>query len=167
MVPNPSKKILFVCLGNICRSPLAQGVFQHRLMQQGGDFSRVALDSAGTVAYHIGKSPDPRACSAARASGFDIANQRARQVSISDFDYFDEIFAMDRANRAALLKLADPISQNKIRLVMSLLDPSAPFFDRDVPDPYYGDSDGFTEVVSMLDQAAAAWIASLSPSVGN
>ncbi|HEY7905603.1 MAG TPA: low molecular weight protein-tyrosine-phosphatase [Wenzhouxiangella sp.] len=151
-------KILFVCLGNICRSPLAQGIFQHRLARVGFDSPAIELDSAGTAAYHIGKAPDPRARAVAKAAGFDVDEQRARQVSMGDFERFDEIYAMDRANHEALLGLAASGTQHKVRLLMSLVEPTSPWFGLDVPDPYYGGLDGFTEVVSMLDQAASAWI---------
>lgn len=158
MMSSIPKKILFVCLGNICRSPLAQGVFQHRLAQIGVDRSVIELDSAGTAGYHIGKTPDPRARTAARGAGFDIDQQRARQVVIGDFEHFDEIYAMDRANYRDLLSLVGPSTQPKVQLLMSLAAPTSPVFGLDVPDPYYGEMDGFGEVVTLLDQAASAWI---------
>ena len=151
------KKILFVCLGNICRSPLAQGIFEHRLTAHGMDHV-IHLDSAGTAGYHIGKAPDPRARAAAKAAGFNIDGQRARQVALSDLEMFDLVFAMDQSNHHALMDLATPDLQPKIQLVMSLVEPSSPEFGVDVPDPYYGEADGFRRVVSMLDQAVTGWI---------
>jgi len=152
------RKILFVCLGNICRSPLAQGVFEHRLAGQGIDDSIISIDSAGTAGYHIGKGPDPRARRAAKVAGFDIDNQRARQVSLADLEAFDVVYAMDRSNHTDLLDLATPHLKPKIQLVMSLVETSLSEIGVDVPDPYYGEADGFRRVVSMLDQAATAWI---------
>jgi len=152
------KSILFVCLGNICRSPLAQGVFEHRLAAYGMDNPTIHLDSAGTAGYHIGKAPDPRARAAAKAAGFDIDAQRARQVGLSDLEMFDLVFAMDQSNHDALMDLATPDLRPKVQLVMSLVEPSSPKFGVDIPDPYYGEADGFWHVVSMLDQAATAWI---------
>lgn len=157
MMLGAPKKILFVCLGNICRSPLAQGVFQHRLAMLDSSAS-ILLDSAGTAAYHLGKPPDPRARAVARTAGFEIVHQRARQVIAADFERFDAIYAMDRANHHALLGMA-ATAQSKVQLLMSLVEPTSSFSGLDVPDPYYGEIDGFTEVVSMLDQAASAWIA--------
>lgn len=152
------KKLLFVCLGNICRSPLAQGVFEYRLASHGIDESIIRIDSAGTAGYHIGRSPDARARAAAKVAGFNIDNQRARQVSLTDLEDFDAIYVMDRSNRSALHDLATPDLSPKVQLVMSLVEDSSPKPVADVPDPYYGETDGFHQVVSMLDQAAMAWI---------
>ena len=151
-------KILFVCLGNICRSPLAQGLFEHRLAAIGIDKSILTIDSAGTAGYHIGQPPDSRARAAAKQAGFDIDGQRARQVGLVDLEAFDVIYDMDQSNHRALLDLATPDLRAKIQLVMSLIDSSSPDSNADVPDPYYGEADGFRRVVSMLDLAAAAWI---------
>ena len=145
---------------------MAQGVFEHRLATHGMDNSIIHLDSAGTAGYHIGKAPDPRARAAAKAAGFDIDAQRARQVGLSDLEMFDLVFAMDQFNHQALMDLATPDLRPKIQLVMSLVEPSSPEFGVDVPDPYYGEADGFRLVVSMLDQAATAWIKQCGPQGG-
>ncbi len=142
------ESLLFVCLGNICRSPTAKAMFDYKLTAAG---LRVDTDSAGTLGYHIGKPPDPRAISHARRWGMDISEQRARQVSRQDFLRFDRIYAMDRSNLAELQALAPPESRARIELVMALV----PEYGIDeVPDPYYGGSQGFERVLDMLEAAA-------------
>lgn len=134
--------ILFVCLGNICRSPLAEGVFRDTVLQAGqsGTFS---LDSAGTGAWHQGNPPDPRSVDIATKHGIDISGQRARQVQTTDFEAFDLILAMDRSNLAALHAAAPETCKAQIRLFLETP-------DEDVPDPYYGGEEGFETIYHML-----------------
>lgn len=146
--------MLFVCLGNICRSPLAQGVFQLRADACG---IPVMLDSAGTSAYHVGQSPDPRAVAVARDWGMDITAQRARQLKPSDFLGFDTIYVMDGSNLEDVRQRAPACSMTDVKLVMSLLSEQGHLRDLNVPDPYYGSQREFQEVVVMLNQAALAW----------
>ncbi|MCL5041243.1 MAG: low molecular weight phosphotyrosine protein phosphatase [Gammaproteobacteria bacterium] len=142
-------KVLFVCLGNICRSPSAEGVFSQRLAQR--PQLQVAMDSAGTAGYHIGKAPDARAVAAARKRGVDIGGLRARQVSAEDFHRFDLILAMDRSNLADLRRL-DPGNGAELHLFMEY----APDQPLEVPDPYYGGDQGFEQVLDMLEAASDA-----------
>ncbi len=144
-------RILFVCLGNICRSPMAEGVVRAELARR-GLLDRVELDSAGTGDWHVGEPPDPRARQAAAARGVDISGLRGRQVSPADFSRFDLILAMDRDNYADLLALAGDAHAHKVRLFLE--------FARDgngdeVPDPYFGGPEGFEHVLDLLQDAAA------------
>ncbi|MFP4207558.1 MAG: low molecular weight protein-tyrosine-phosphatase [Wenzhouxiangella sp.] len=149
------KSILFVCLGNICRSPTAKAVFDHKLAAAGID---LVTDSAGTGDWHIGHPPDPRSLAFAHRWGVDMSNQRARQVQPQDFVRFDRIYAMDRANLSALQRMAPADAIARVELVMSL----APDYGLDeVPDPYYGGDDGFQRVIDMLESAADRLIAEL------
>jgi protein-tyrosine phosphatase len=132
--------ILMVCLGNICRSPLAEGILRTKLTT---DFF---VDSAGTGGWHAGQSPDERSIATARNYGIDISNQKARKFSVSDFDTFDHIFVMDQSNFKDVLNLApDDVAKSKVALILG---PS-----KEVPDPYYGGQDGFEKVYHLLDQA--------------
>lgn len=141
-------KILFVCLGNICRSPTAQGIFEYKLRQADLAFE---LDSAGTGDWHIGRPPDPRSQAFAQRWGVDLSGQRARLVVTEDFQRFDRIFAMDRSNLNDLQRLAPSPSRARVELVMSL----APDYGlEEVPDPYYGGDRGFEQVIDMLSVAA-------------
>ncbi|TVP91674.1 MAG: low molecular weight phosphotyrosine protein phosphatase [Pseudomonadaceae bacterium] len=142
-------KVLFVCLGNICRSPSAEGVFRQRLALRPS--LQVTVDSAGTAGYHIGKSPDTRSMAAARKRGIDISGLRARQVTAEDFHRFDLILAMDRSNLSDLRRL-DPGNGAELRLFMEY----APDQPLEVPDPYYGGEQGFEQVLDMLEAAADA-----------
>ena len=139
-------KILFVCLGNICRSPLAEGILRYKANEDNLD---ITVYSAGTSNYHIGQSPDPRAISVAYANGIDISNQKARQFKLKDFEDFDYIIAMDKSNYSELLDLAgNTQNTKKIKLYMNFAYPDS---NIDVPDPYY---DGrFEEVFSLLNEA--------------
>ena len=141
-------KVLFVCLGNICRSPAAEGTFRH-LCQSLGTEQRFTCDSAGTAAYHINKAPDERMRRAAKARGINIDNLQARQVCTADFYEFDVIVAMDHSNMANL-RAVQPVDASAW-LVMMLDYPQAPL--EEVPDPYYGGDEGFDEVLNLLDQA--------------
>ena len=140
-----ASKILMVCLGNICRSPLAEGIMRSKLSE---DF---IVDSAGTGAWHAGELPDKRSISTAKNRGLDITNQRARQFKKSDFDIFDHIFVMDNSNYKDVLALApNEESKSKVKLILNEIFPNE---NVDVPDPYYGGEDGFENVFDMLDQA--------------
>ena len=139
-------KILMVCLGNICRSPLAEGIFKSKL--QGYD---ILVDSAGTAAYHVGKLPDVRSIEVAKKYGIDITKQRARKFVVEDFDIFDFIFAMDSSNFQYLISLArNSDDEQKVHLILDALEVAS---NREVPDPYYGGKDGFETVFKMLDEA--------------
>lgn len=143
------KKILMVCMGNICRSPTAEGVMRTALSRHGLD-GLLAVDSAGTHAYHIGEAPDPRTVQAASRRGYDLSAQRARQVQAADFDVYNYMLVADRANLAALRR----ISQKGVtpQLLLSILGTEA-----EVPDPYYGGADGFECVLDLVEQACDAW----------
>jgi protein-tyrosine phosphatase len=142
------KTILFVCLGNICRSPTAKAMFDYKIGQAGIE---VVTDSAGTIGYHIGNAPDPRAIEYALKWGMDISGERARKVTLADFRRFDYIFAMDRSNLEDLRAIAPPNATAKLDLVMRL----APEYGlEEVPDPYYGGGEGFERVLDMLEAAA-------------
>ena len=139
-------KILMVCLGNICRSPLAEGILSLK-----GKHLNLEVDSAGTAAYHIGKQPDIRSIKIANKYTIDLNQQRARQFSRADFDKFDIIYAMDTNNYAHLISLASTETErNKIRMILNEINPDT---HQSVPDPYYGGENGFQEVYNMLDKA--------------
>ncbi len=144
-------KVLFVCLGNICRSPTAEGVFREVVRQQGLD-EVVQIDSAGTHAYHIGDPPDPRAQAAALRRGIDLSTLRGRQATSQDIETFDYILAMDRQNLANLLAISPSGQEHKIRLFLEFAE-SRP--EREVPDPYFGGSSGFDRVLDMIEEASA------------
>ena len=140
-----SVKILMVCLGNICRSPLAEGIMRAKLTN---DF---IVDSAGTGGWHAGELPDKRSVATAKNNGLDITNQRARQFKITDFDVFDYIYVMDNSNYKDVIALApNDAAKSKVKLILNELFPNK---NVDVPDPYYGGTDGFENVYKMLDQA--------------
>lgn len=145
------KRVLFVCLGNICRSPTAQGVFEAMLTERGLQ-AQFAVDSAGTGGYHAGEAPDRRAQAAARRRGYDLSAQRARAVRSADFQEFDLILAVDRSNLENLLRVAPANCAAQIRLFMSY----APSWPAEVPDPYFGGDQGFERVLDMLEAASAA-----------
>jgi protein-tyrosine phosphatase len=150
MTETHSCSVLFVCMGNICRSPTAEGVFRHHVRQQAPDFN-LLLDSAGTHDYHVGEPPDPRTIKAAAGRGIDLAGLRARQVHDADFARFDLILAMDPLNHVTLLERSAPEFHPRIRLLLEF----APQAGRpDVPDPYYGGARGFEEVLDLVDAAA-------------
>jgi protein-tyrosine phosphatase len=150
--------VLFVCLGNICRSPTAEGVMR-ALVRDAGLQERIALDSAGTGAWHVGDSPDARATEAARRRGIALEGA-ARQVRPRDFEEFDVILAMDRSNLRSLQRMApDEHARAKVRLLREW-DPSANG-DLDVPDPYYGGPGGFEEVLDLVQAACTALLEEL------
>ena len=139
-------KILMVCLGNICRSPLAEGILWSK-----GKHLNLKVDSAGTAAYHVGKQADIRSIDIAEKYDIDLKKQRARQFSRADFDEFDVIYAMDTNNYAHLISLASSETErNKIIMILNEINPNS---YQSVPDPYYGGKNGFQEVYNMLDKA--------------
>jgi protein-tyrosine phosphatase len=154
-------RVLFVCLGNICRSPAAEGVFL-RLAADADVAHAFDVDSAGTGAWHEGEKADARMRAAARRRGIDLPSI-ARQVQPDDFDRFDHIFAMDASNLRDLHRLAPPQHRSKIQLFRSL-DPDGP--DEDVPDPYYGGAQGFEEVLDIVTRTNREWLATLTRSPG-
>lgn len=153
-LPGPVRAVLCVCLGNICRSPIAEGVLRHRAREAG---LALEVDSAGTGAWHAGEPPDRRATAAARRQGV-ILEGRARQVAVDDFARFDLVLAMDRSNHRDLLARCPRPHVGKVRR-LGEWDPrgGAP----DVPDPYYGGDEGFDEVFALVDRCARALIAAL------
>lgn len=141
-------KILMVCLGNICRSPLAEGILRHKINESG---LPVIVDSAGTSGYHIGAKPDSRMIETARSFGINLSDLRARQFVQNDFDEFDIIYAMDLSNQKNILTLArNDHDRSKVKLVLNEINPSN---NSEVPDPYYGGNEGFVEVFNLLDKA--------------
>ncbi len=144
-------KILFVCMGNICRSPTAEGVFV-RLLRERAPELEVEVDSAGTHDYHVGEPPDRRAIAAAARRGVDISTLRARRVDAEDFARFDLILAMDQDNRSTLLRLSPASFHERIRLLMEFAGEVEGMLD--VPDPYYGGAVGFERVLDLVERAA-------------
>ncbi|MDH2434945.1 low molecular weight phosphotyrosine protein phosphatase [Pokkaliibacter sp. MBI-7] len=149
-------KILLVCLGNICRSPTAEGVLAKKITQQGLG-RRFQVDSAGTAAYHTGESPDRRSCRAAARRGYDLTPLRARQVMPSDFEEFDVILAMDHANLSSLKQNCPAQLQHKLGLFLHYHPDSI----EEVPDPYYDGESGFELVLDLVEVAADALIKDL------
>jgi protein-tyrosine phosphatase len=152
-------RILFVCMGNICRSPTAEGVAR-TLADRAGLAAHFEFDSAGTHAYHVGEAPDARAQKAAETLGYDLSGLRARRVKEADFLRFDRILAMDRDN-LSLLKQACPLDlQQRLGLFLDYAPNSEV---REVPDPYYGGVDGFEYVLSLVENAATGLIEAFRP----
>ena len=150
-------KVLFVCMGNICRSPTAEGVFRQKVEQQGLT-ARISIDSAGTHAYHIGKPPDTRSQQAAQRRGLDLSTLRARQVELRDFKHFDYVLAMDEENLSGLLEICPQPLQQKVQLFLQY----APHTNEiNVPDPYYGGAVGFERVLDLVEAASQGFITHL------
>lgn len=145
-------RILFVCLGNICRSPTAEGVFRHKARAMGWS-ELLEVDSAGTAAYHVGKAPDARSLRYARERGYDLSALRARQVSDEDFVRFDLILAMDRSNLTALRQQAAGVAGARAELDLMLAYNPQPA-GLEVPDPYYGDRAEFEQVLDLVEEAS-------------
>lgn len=140
------KKILMVCLGNICRSPLAEGILASKV-----DTSKVFVDSAGTSDWHVGKGPDTRSIATAKQFGIDISQQKARQFTVADFDTFDTIYVMDNSNYDNVIALArNEADKRKVKRILNEVTPGK---NLEVPDPYYGGDSGFTNVYKMLEEA--------------
>lgn len=144
-------RVLFVCLGNICRSPTAEGVFR-KLVQEQSLTKHVEIDSAGTHAYHVGAPPDARAQQAARQRGIDLSGLRGRQATARDIEQFDYVLAMDSENHENLLDICPDGLEHKVRLFMEFA-PARP--EKEVPDPYFGGPAGFDRVLDMIEEAAA------------
>ncbi len=137
-------KVLMVCLGNICRSPLAEGILKSKS-------NNIIVDSAGTAGYHVGSRPDQRSIEIGLKNNIDITNQRARQFTSNDFDDFDKIYAMDNDNYSKIISLA--INQDQIDKVDLILNEVYPNQFKSVPDPYYGGEKGFENIYNLLDEA--------------
>jgi protein-tyrosine phosphatase len=139
-------KVLMVCLGNICRSPLAEGILQSKLPKK--DY---IIDSAGTANYHIGAAPDKRSVLIAKKFGIDISQQKCRQITKSDFETFDYIYVMDTSNYKNVIAIApNEASKQKVKLILNEVDSTS---DLEVPDPYYGEMEYFEHVFHLLDEA--------------
>lgn len=152
-------RLLFVCLGNICRSPTGEGVMRH-LVREAGLEDEVVIDSAGTGGWHVGAAPDARATAAAQRRGI-VLEGAARQVSPGDFVDFDLVLAADRENHAALLRLApDEAARAKVRYLREFDSEAAARGDLEVPDPYYGGDQGFEDVLDMVEAACRGLLAS-------
>jgi protein-tyrosine phosphatase len=149
-----SPSVLFVCLGNICRSPTAEGVFAHKAIEKG---VRLRVDSAGTAGYHHGAAPDKRSQDVASARGYNLSKLKCRKVSETDFEKFDYIIAMDRANVSDLKRKCPSEYEHKIQL---FLDYANSEFD-EVPDPYYGGKQGFELVLDLIEEASDGLLAKL------
>lgn len=149
--------VLFVCMGNICRSPTAEGVFR-KLVREERVEEMFEIDSAGTHAYHVGSPPDERAQKTALARGIDLRHLRARQVSVADFEAFDHILAMDRQNLDTLMFVCPRPHSHKLKLFLEY----APGLKAlEVPDPYYGGARGFEEVLDLVEKASKGFLASV------
>jgi protein-tyrosine phosphatase len=143
-----------VCLGNICRSPLAEGILRNKLTSE-----KYYIDSAGTAGYHIGKQPDDRSIKVAKKYSIDISNQKCRQFTVADFENFDHIYVMDMSNYKNVIALApNDKAKQKVLLILNEIFPND---NVDVPDPYYGGDDGFEKVFKMLDKSCAAIVLKL------
>ena len=148
--------VLFICMGNICRSPTAEGVFRH-LAEEAGVADRLTIDSAGTHAYHVGEPPDRRARAAAERRGMSLDGIRARRVRAEDFECFDIIAVMDEDNLTHLRAEAPEEHRDKLRLFLEYADGA----EREVPDPYYGGAAGFERVLDLVEAASKGLLAAL------
>ena len=159
MSENPSISILFVCMGNICRSPTAEGVFRY-FVEEAGLSESIEVDSAGTHAYHTNEPADRRAQAAAERRGYSMSDIRARRVRDDDFERFDVIIAMDRDNLATLVDQADAEHHDKIRLFLEY----SAVQETEVPDPYYGGAAGFERVLDLVEEASRGLLETLHKS---
>lgn len=150
-------EILMVCLGNICRSPIAEGILRQKIRDKGLEIS---TDSAGTSAFHAGEAPDPRMITAARKNGYHIADLRSRRFIVEDFDRFDKIFAMDRSNYQNIISLArNEDDKAKVDMMLNI---SYPGSFMGVPDPYHGGEEAFQYVIDLLEEAIEKLIGKLN-----
>ena len=154
---NKRTRVLFVCMGNICRSPTAEGVFRH-YVEKAGLADRIDVDSAGTHAYHVGEPPDRRAVAAAERRGIALSGIHARRVSDEDFERFDLVVAMDEDNQQRLLDQAPAEHRAKVSLFLSYADCD----EIEVPDPYYGGGAGFERVLDLVEEASRGLLKTLS-----
>lgn len=152
-------KVLFVCLGNICRSPMAEGIFQH-LLETEGLTGSISCDSAGTAAYHVGNSPDPRTIEVLEKNGI-YTNQRARQLRPEDFEEFDHILVMDKENLANAKRVQSKVDAPKAQLELAL-NYASDLSESEVPDPYYGGINGFDYVYDLLDTSLRNFLGKIS-----
>lgn len=143
-------KVLFICMGNICRSPTAEAVFRHYVEKE-GFAGRIHIDSAGTYDYHVGDAPDARAQHAAKQRGYDMSQLRGRQVEAGDFKRFDYVLAMDEANLSILQRLRPRDAESHLGLFLEFAERHA---EHEVPDPYYGGPEGFERVLDLVEDAA-------------
>jgi protein-tyrosine phosphatase len=150
-------RVLFVCLGNICRSPTAEGVLRTLAAREAPELP-LEVDSAGTADYHVGQPPDPRTRAAAARRGYDLSALRARSVEPTDFERFDLILAMDRENLTVLRHRAPAHAHERLRLFLEFAPDAAP---AEVPDPYYGGPNGFEEVLDLVETATRGLLAHL------
>lgn len=150
-------KVLFVCLGNICRSPTAEGVFR-AIVDEAGLSDLVNIDSAGTSGWHIGDPPDERGQRAALTRGYDLSQQRARKVGPRDFETFDYIIGMDSRNVADLSAMAPAGTRDKVSLFLAFAPETG---EREIPDPYYGGPDGFDQVLDLVEAASRGLLADI------
>ncbi len=160
--PYTPLRVLFVCTGNICRSPTAEGVFRHLVTSEGlGE--RVIVDSAGTHGYHVGNKPDRRSMLAAARRGYDLSTLRAREIASTDFADFDYLLAMDRDHLNIMHSSASPEHREKIAM---LLDFSRRYGGNEIPDPYYGGPQGFEHVLDLIEDGAEGLLAEIKRKLG-
>ncbi len=157
---NHQVKVLFVCMGNICRSPTAEGVFRNLVDQQDLEH-QIFVDSAGTHGLHNGSAPDERATAIAQQRGIDLTTQRSRQLEVEDFETFDYLIAMDRDNEARMRDMADGELSRRIHLFLSF---AKELSEQEVPDPYYGGDRGFEQVFDMIENASVGLLEDIKQS---
>lgn len=157
MTERDTTRVLFVCLGNICRSPTAEGVFR-AIVENTPSGRHIEIDSAGTHAYHVGEPPDARAVAAAARRGIDLSGIRGRQATRDDLDRFDYVLAMDRSNYSHLERMA---TRSQVPRLHLFLDFAPDFAEQEVPDPYYGGEGGFDLVLDLIEAASRGLLAEI------